>query len=753
MKRNMITMVSLLTLLVAACGSDQGVGGNNNGNDGNDNGNVNNLNNNNILPNCGDGTVDPGEACDDGALNSDTAPDACRTNCSAAGCGDGVVDTGELCDGAALDGNTCASEGYSAGDLTCAASCTLDDSGCTSCGDGVAEGTDPLDAAYESCDGTDFRGEDCVSLGHVWGALSCVGCQIVETGCHDTQPVCGNDIIESVEECDGTDLGGATCVSLGEGFTGGNLGCTGGCLLDRTDCAVCGNGVVESGEACDDGNTVDDLTCAGNCLTACGPAYAECNGDTSTFCEWDGSGVMTEYCDPLQGMGCNTATGRCDGVCAMGQLGLSYIGCDYYPTVTNNALLTSTAFHFSVAVSNSTQAVANVTVTQGANTITTVAVAANDVAVINLPWVNALKNSTTTVLVTDGAYRLRSDNPVTVYQYNPLEYTVGGGFSYTNDAALLLPVNTWTGNYMVASRNVWSGYPGLYAVTASEDNTVVTLTPSATGGIVRAGAGVAANGTGSVTLNQGDVLQVLANAGGGAPDVSDPTGTLITADKPVQVIGGHECVDIPYNVTWCDHIEESMPPLETLGDEYLVVSPLISAGTTKAMLVRVIATQPNTLISYEPPQAGAPTSIANAGSYFEIGPVDAAFQITASEDVIVVQYMMGQASGGGTGDPAMAIAVPTRQYRNGYLFHAPTNYEANYVNITAPTGATVNLDGAAVGGFTAIGTTGYSAARVQLSNTGSGNHNVDSTDQVGISVYGYGQYTSYWYPGGLNLID
>ena len=23
----------------------------------------------------------------------------------------------------------------------------------------------------------------------------------------------------------------------------------------------------------------------------------------------------------------------------------------------------------------------------------------------------------------------------------------------------------------------------------------------------------------------------------------------------------------------------------------------------------------------------------------------------------------------------------------------------------------------------------------------------------GITVYGYGQYTSYWYPGGLNLTD
>ncbi len=52
-------------------------------------------------PECGDGHLDDGEDCDDGAANSDTEPDACRTDCVAAHCGDGVVDGGETCD----DGN------------------------------------------------------------------------------------------------------------------------------------------------------------------------------------------------------------------------------------------------------------------------------------------------------------------------------------------------------------------------------------------------------------------------------------------------------------------------------------------------------------------------------------------------------------------------------------------------------------------------------------------------------------------------
>lgn len=49
---------------------------------------------------CGDGVLGAGEVCDDGAGNSDSEADACRTDCTEARCGDGVVDTGEVCDDA-----------------------------------------------------------------------------------------------------------------------------------------------------------------------------------------------------------------------------------------------------------------------------------------------------------------------------------------------------------------------------------------------------------------------------------------------------------------------------------------------------------------------------------------------------------------------------------------------------------------------------------------------------------------------------
>jgi hypothetical protein len=390
------------------------------------------------------------------------------------------------------------------------------------------------------------------------------------------------------------------------------------------------------------------------------------------------------------------------------------------------------------------------------------------VQVVQLPWELELKGpaqdvlyqTVNSVLVAQGAYRLRSTQPVTLYQFNPLEYMFdsNGSYSATNDASLLLPTSAWTNNYYVASLasegDTEPYNSGFYAVTAQQDGTTVVVTPGPQAGrISTLPAGIDTYGRGQVTLQAGDVMEVFTLGDG----TSDLTGTLVTSDKPVQVIAGHQCANIPVATCCCDHLEESMFPMETLAKQYLVTAPLVPTlgETPKDQLVRVVATVDGTTLAYDPPQPGAPTGIFFAGGWVELPYSNADFGISADHPILVVQYMEGQEAGGGTGDPAMAQAVGIRQYRSSYLFHAPSNYEANYVNIVARTGTVVNLDGTVVSAsaFLGIGTTGFGVARVTLSNSGSGNHSAASASPFGISVYGYGQYTSYWYPGGGNLTD
>ncbi|MBI5533535.1 MAG: hypothetical protein HY898_12525 [Deltaproteobacteria bacterium] len=644
------------------------------------------------------------------------------------------------------------------------AACNAQGSGWGACTGQVVPSTDHCtDSVDNDCNGV-------INDGFGKGGTGCVCTPNAQQDCYT-----GPNGTLNVGECKG---GKATCNANGQGWGA----CIGQIIPDLDSCLDtldndC-NGVVNDGNhlapgcACAPGSikcegnnrricdAVGDwgpaVSCGGQicsntlgCVT-CLPGTSSCVGNTAHKCKDDGSGYNDILCDPVMGSSC--VGGACTGACAPDGLQKSYIGCDYYPTVTVNHELSNTnpTAHFAVAVSNTTATAATVTITQGATTITTVTVAANSVQVINLPWTTLKTTWTATTLLANGAYRLRSTQPVTVYQFNPLEYYVGGAYTYTNDASLLLPTNAWKTDYMVAARNTWDySYPGFYAVVASEDATSVTLTPSPTGAAVIAGAGVAANGTGTVVLNRGSVLQVLSSGS----TANDVTGTIVTATKPIQVIGGHDCTDVPYGWHWCDHIEESMFPIATLGKDYLTTAPsLPGMAQPKTAIVRIIAVETGaTALTYDPPGAG-PASIAQRGAYVEINTPNS-FRVIGDKKLLIAQYMEGQSVGGGSGDPAMALAVPLGQYRGDYLFHAPTSYETNYVNVLAPTGAAVTLDGAALGGFVAIGGTGYSVSRFQFATGGNGTHRLTSNQAVGITVYGYGQYTSYWYPGGLNLSD
>jgi hypothetical protein len=548
-----------------------------------------------------------------------------------------------------------------------------------------------------------------------------------------------------------TGSGGAAS-STGQGGEGAAPPCAAGTVIcEGTTRKVCdGNGGFSEEEACDPGVCIAGVGC-----TVCAPGSGTCNGETSTVCNADGSGFDTYVCDPEQGVTCNAGTGHCEGACSPELLGTSYIGCEYYPTVTANSQLQNTIISglgtYALAVANTSNEAANLKVHRGAELVTNTSLAPNSVQIVTLPWVNELKNATSSTVVADGAYRLRTNRPVTVYQYSPIEYSTPNGNTYTNDASLLLPTNAWTGTYRVASRNAWRTLSGFYAITASEDATTVTLSPSATGASIKAGGGVAANGAGTITLNQGDVLQVLTTSNGSDNQSVDLTGTGIVADKPIQVIGGHDCTNVPWNIPYCDHLEESLPPVETLSTEYIITPPQRASGGADTHYVRVIATQPATALTFDPPLSGAATMLANPGDWTELPATAADFVITASQPVLVAQYMQGQGDSGVPGDPAMALSVATEQYRQQYLFHAPTNYLSNFVNVTAPTSAVITLDGAQVSGFVPIGASGFSVARVQLSNAGDGNHVITGNQAFGISVYGYGDDTSYWYPGGLDL--
>ena len=102
------------------------------------------------------------------------------------------------------------------------------------------------------------------------------------------------------------------------------------------------------------------------------------------------------------------------------------------------------------------------------------------------------------------------------------------------------------------------------------------------------------------------------------------------------------------------------------------------------------------------------TSPINAGQVVLLRGDDA-LPPDGNNPVIVGQYMestykfgtacVNSAAGSGPqdcGDPAMSLAVATPQFRTSYQFIAPPSYSENWVNVIAPNGATVKVDGTTV---------------------------------------------------------
>ncbi len=237
-----------------------------------------------ITMTCGNGKLDPGEACDDGnpgggdgcskicqIENGWVCPNvgqACMRNVK---CGDGVVTSPEACD----DSNMVGGDG-------CSADCKMVESGwqcrvpgrpCVPlCGDGQVIGNEQCD------DGNTMGGDGCSATCQLEPGAACSGtpskCSVAK---------CGNGIQETGEACDcGTDGASfpAGCSGPNGLFNGDGTGCTKTCTKEptcrdasgaTTACnVICGNGNVEAGEDCDDGNAKNGDGCSSDCKIEAG---------------------------------------------------------------------------------------------------------------------------------------------------------------------------------------------------------------------------------------------------------------------------------------------------------------------------------------------------------------------------------------------------------------------------------------------------------------------------------------------------
>lgn len=451
----------------------------------------------------------------------------------------------------------------------------------------------------------------------------------------------------------------------------------------------------------------------------------------------------------------------------------SYVGCEFWPTVTANEV--AYIFDFAVVVANTGALPADVVVERNAEQVAHVTVAPDSAEKIFLPWVDALKvglneceesgpSAANSVKVAHGAYHLTSDRPIVAYQFNPFEFETSGGpsdkdwkecktSSYSNDASLLLPAQalgtSYRGMTFSSAGDRLASFPTLSVTGTADDTTVRVYAPANYD--VSAGVGAPPIPKGSkydFTLDAGDVLQLSSS------DLS-LAGALIESDRPVQVISGHYCADVPAGVYTCDHLEETLPPARSLGRRYLVAPPTGPEGLPIPYAVTFQGNQDDTQLFYPGgrPQ-GAPETLQAGDSVF-IANVKEKFEVLATRELGVLLYLQGgSAIDNLSTDPSQSIAVPLQQYRRRYVFLGANDYLVNYADVIAPSGTVIEVDGKAVTAEREpFSCTSYEVVRVWLDQSGDGIHVLEASEPVSVQVLGHAFATSYMYPGGLNFSE
>jgi hypothetical protein len=541
---------------------------------------------------------------------------------------------------------------------------------------------------------------------------------------------------------------GAVSGSSTDASTTGVVGTSGEMSTGTTQACVCTPGDINGCDGNAQSKCADDCLgyepapCAvgqkctdGMCVALfCEPGSIVCEGDGATKqCNAEGGA----YDPPVNCQDTESCVaGGCLSLCAQAEATPSSVGCSFFANrmdnydnsqpdsmiVGNTSKTKNATVQLYFTPNNS-----NVEAAQGAP----VMLAPGKTVEFKLTNAAMAKIST---LRKGGSYRAQSTIPVVAYQHSPI------GQQATNDASMLLPEHALKQDYVIASyKDGLGGYPSYFDVIAIADGTTVKWVPPqgtiAGGGV----AAVAAGQTGQVVMNRFDTLQVRVANGG------DISGAFVNADKPIWVVGAVSCVNVPNNVTYCDHVEEQILPLDYWGKKYVGAhSP--KRGSEKHYW-RIYGGEDGTVVTATPAVPGTPVMV-NKGQWKEIVvPNNTSTIFESDKPFLPVQYLEGTSGGAGTGDPAMYQMVATEQFLDRYAFVTGTGYNPNYAQIIRAKGnPDVKVDGVVVTGYYTIGE--YEVSDWKISE---GAHLAESDAPFGIINVGYTNVTSYAYPGGMKL--
>jgi hypothetical protein len=261
------------------------------------------------------------------------------------------------------------------------------------------------------------------------------------------------------------------------------------------------------------------------------------------------------------------------------------------------------------------------------------------------------------------AIHITSDDPITVYGL--------AMFEYSSDGYLALPVSGLGKRYIVSSYNDPSDqntgknqfFPSYSSIVAAFDSTIVKFTLGGNDSTISAG-GMVPGETKTVNLDKGDIFLVGSSSKGG-----DLTGSIVEADKPVGVISGNYCAEIPVGFNWCKYTIEMELPDCTWGKEFHI--PILENDdkkSKKSTILRIMPSEDNTIIYRDGMELA---SIPESGGIINQGFIEVRRDsdpisenvYTASSPISITAYNPSEEYDSPTKTPFQMILTPVQQYQ------------------------------------------------------------------------------------------
>lgn len=312
--------------------------------------------------------------------------------------------------------------------------------------------------------------------------------------------------------------------------------------------------------------------------------------------------------------------------------------------------------------------------------------------------------------------------------------------------------------FIVSTGTKTPSYNSEFLLVGCEDNTTITITPTQPVNIpvdVQSSFSkliTVTNGTNQTfVLHQRQTLIITSQ-------LADLSGTRVVSNKPLTVVSGHQCGNVPAVLLYCEHLSEQIPPTSTWGTYFLLVP---FGGRNTGQYFKIISSTNETIITYTCNSTTTQQLLSTAGNSYSFLTSSTSYcSLVTSKPVLVVELGKGHDEDG-TGDPIISIVPPIDWYRDSYTFSSlnSTNFNSHFISVSVlpeyydP--ASILLDGHPINAtWTAIhddvgAVVGYGCNRaVTEGMTHTVQHN-NPKGKMTVIVHGWHSHTGYGYTAAL----